>query len=106
MTKADIVEAVFEKAGFTKKEAAEFEKRKQILLGEGEATRKRLVMQADGALAQKLATLEKINQAYADALAKAQPGALVPALQMGGAGKGGGSAMNFVDLLTAKAARI
>jgi len=53
------------------KEAAEFEKKKQILLGEGEATRKRLVMQADGALQQKLEALVKINANYADALSKA-----------------------------------
>ena len=85
------------------KEAAEFEKQKQVLLGEGEATRKRLVMQADGALEKKLEAWVKAQQFYADALGKAQPGALVPSLQMGAAN--GSSAQNFIDLFTAKAAR-
>lgn len=87
------------------KEAAEFEKKKQILLGEGEATRKKLVMQADGALEKKLDALVKINAQYADALAKAQPGALVPALQMGSSSGGSGGALDLVNLLTAKAAK-
>lgn len=87
------------------KEAAEFEKQKQVLLGEGEATRKRLVMQADGALSQKLNALVEINAKYADALAKAQPGALVPSLQMGSGSGTGGSATSLIDLLTAKAAK-
>ena len=87
------------------KEAAEFEKKRQILLGEGEATRKRLVMQADGALEKKLEALVKINARYADALSKAQPGALVPALQMGASGGGNGGALDLVNLLTAKAAK-
>jgi len=87
------------------KEAAEFEKKKQILLGEGEATRKRLVMQADGALEKKLEAWVKAQQFYADALGKAQPGALVPALQMGGGAQGNSSAQSFIDLFTAKAAR-
>jgi len=86
------------------KEAAEFEKQKLTLLGEGEAARKRLVMKADGALAQKLAALVAINAKYADALSKAQPGALVPAFQMGSSG-GGSSAMGLIDLLTAQAAK-
>lgn len=86
------------------KAAAEYEKKKQILLGEGEATRKRLVFQADGALQQKLEALVEINRNYANALAKAQPGALVPAFQMGSSG-GGSSATAFIDLLTAQAAK-
>lgn len=86
------------------KEAAEFEKKKQILLGEGEATRKRLVMQADGALQQKLDAWVKAQEAYAAALGKAQPGALVPTLMMG-AGNGGGNAGDLIELLKAKTAR-
>lgn len=85
------------------KDAAEFEKKKQILLGEGEATRKRLVMQADGALEKKLQAWIKAQEFYASALGKAQPGALVPSLQMGGSS--GSSAQNFIDLFTAKAAK-
>jgi hypothetical protein len=85
------------------KEAAEFEKKKQILLGEGEATRKRLVMQADGALTQKLEALVSINAKYAEALSKASPGSLVPSLSMGGSNSGG--ALDLINLLTAQAAR-
>lgn len=98
---AEKVKAVAE----LEKEAAEFEKKKQILLGEGESTRKRLIMQADGALEKKLAALVTINANYANALAKAQPGALVPAFQMGTQSGGGSSATAFIDLLTAQAAK-
>jgi len=87
------------------KEAAEFEKKKQVLLGEGEATRKRLVMQADGALEKKLEAWTEAQKFYADALSKAQPGALVPSLMMGGGGNGGGSANDLIDLLKAKTAK-
>jgi len=86
------------------KEAAEYEKKKLILLGEGEGARKRLVMQADGALEQKLKALVEINAKYAEAIGKAQPGALVPAFQMGSSGNGS-SAMGLIDLLTAQAAK-
>ncbi len=61
-------------------EAAEFIKQEQILLGQGEAERKRLVLQADGALAQKLEALKTIQQYWADAYAKRQ----VPTMVMGG----------------------
>ena len=86
------------------KEAAEFEKKKQILLGEGEAARKRAVMLADGALEKKLSAWVEAQKVYADALSKAQPGALVPSLIMG-ADNNGGSANDLIDLLKAKTAR-
>lgn len=86
------------------KEAAEFEKQRQILLGEGEATRKRLVMNADGALDKKLAAWVEAQKAYASALSKAQPGALVPSVQMG-SNSTGSSANQFIDLWTVKAAK-
>lgn len=50
------------------KEAAKFTKDKDILLGQGEAERKRLVMQADGALEKKLATYEKVMASGFDAM--------------------------------------
>lgn len=86
---------------------AELFKRAETLRGEGEAARKRLVMEADGQLDKKLEALVKINQMYADAIAKAQPGAWAPAVQMGAAagGNAGGRATDLVDLLTAKTAR-
>lgn len=86
------------------KDAAEFEKKKLILQGEGEATKKRLVMQADGALEMKLRTLEVINKNYAQALASASPGALVPYISMGSSGKSG-SANDLIQLLTARTAK-
>jgi regulator of protease activity HflC (stomatin/prohibitin superfamily) len=85
---------------------AELFKKAEILKGEGEARRKELVMSADGQLDKKLEALKEINRYYADAIAKAQPGAWAPGVQMGGAGQSGGDrATGLVDLLTAKTAR-
>jgi regulator of protease activity HflC (stomatin/prohibitin superfamily) len=67
------------------KEAAEFARQKDILLGQGEAERKRLVLQADGALREKLETYERVNARWADAYSKRQ----VPTLVMGGNGAQG-----------------
>jgi SPFH domain / Band 7 family len=78
----------------------------EILRGEGEAKRKQLVMEADGQLDKKLAAIVDINRMYAEAIAKAQPGAWAPAVQMGSGGSEGGSrASDLVDLLTAKTAK-
>ncbi len=91
------------------KEGAEYTKQKEILLGQGEATRKRLVLDADGALAQKLATLERINEKWAAAYAK-RP---VPSMVFGGGGdnSGGSTAnadvesMRFIQLMNVWAAK-
>ena len=64
-----------------------------------------MVFLADGALAQMLEALVAINAEYAKALSTANPGALVPALQMGGSGGSSGGALDFIKLLTAKAAK-
>lgn len=87
-------------------EAALKEKQANISRGEGEAARKRLVMEADGALEKKLDAWLEAQKAYAQALATAQPGALVPYMQMGG-GSGGASfgATDLIELLGARAAR-
>lgn len=85
--------------------AAEQYKREQILRGEGDAQRKQLVMNADGALDQKLHALVEINTQYADAIQKAAPGAWTPTVVMGGSGVSGGSAASLIELFTAKAAR-
>ncbi len=85
-------------------EAAGFAKQRDILLGEGEGARRRLVMQADGALTQKLATYEKVSKMYADAIANYR-GAWVPNMvfgQQGGTTNGGTALM---ELLTVKTAR-
>lgn len=88
------------------KEAQAF-KQAEILRGEGEAQRKALVMAADGQLDKKLDAYVKVNQMYADAIAKAQPGAWAPQVVMGGSGQGNGgqNAQALVDLLTAKTSR-
>jgi len=89
------------------RKAAEQEKQRQILLGQGEATRKRLVMQADGALNQKLEAVVTINAAYAKAIAEYK-GAWVPSIVMGGSpgqAAPGSGARNFIDLLMMRAAR-
>ena len=95
-----------EVATLAAKEAEAF-KREQILRGEGEAARKQLVMNADGALDQKLEAYKDVQKQWAEAFAKYQ-GQMVPGVVMGG-GNGSqtsmGNAQNFVDLMTMKAAK-
>jgi len=83
--------------------AAEQTKREQVLLGEGESTRKRLVMQADGGLDPKVQALIKINEVWA--AAAAQAGNWVPSVIMGGDGKNSSSVNDLVSLFTASAAK-
>ena len=81
------------------KEAAEYKKKEQILLGQGEAERKRLVLTADGALAQKLATYESVMKIWAEAYSTRK----VPAVMMGGSsGKAGvdGDAIQMSEVLS------
>lgn len=66
------------------KEAAGQERQANILRGQGEAERKRLVLAADGALKQKLETYETVNKYWADAFANRK----VPQWNMG-SGVGG-----------------
>ena len=82
---------------------AELNKRKNILEGEGEAAKRRLVMQADGALSQKLATYEKVQGYWANAFQN-YGGALVPTYVSGGGGAGN-AGFNFMELMGAKAAK-
>lgn len=85
-----------------RKKAAEFDKEKNILIGEGEAKKKRLIMQADGALQQKLETYERVMAKFAEEFAKQK---WVPEMMMGNCGgdPSGNSAMTFIDLMTVKA---
>ncbi len=87
------------------KQASAETKQKLILLGQGEATRKRLVMQADGALKQKLATYENVMAHWADAYSKRN----VPTYQVtGGNGKTGGGDMQsnqFMNMLNTQMAK-
>ena len=77
------------------KEAAKETKEKEILLGQGEAERKRLVLAADGALKQKLETFEKVMQFFAQAYASRA----VPSWVWGSGGPTGGSDAHFVSFL-------
>jgi regulator of protease activity HflC (stomatin/prohibitin superfamily) len=91
------------------------EKKAQILRGEGEAAARKLVMSADGALDKKLATYERVNGLYAEAI-KGYGGSWVPSIVMGGGANGGANggagdaiagsgAQQLVSLLSAKTAR-
>jgi len=72
---------------------------------EGEAAYKRLVMQANGALEQKIAAIVEINKAYAEAI-KGYTGNWVPTVVMGeGNGKSASGASDLVNLLTVKTAK-
>jgi len=90
------------------KEAADQERQRQILLGQGEAQRRRLVMEADGALEKKLDAWVQVNSLYAAALKDIkQP--IVPQVVTGGGsgsgGSGGGSsAVDLIEMLKAKTA--
>lgn len=89
-------------------QAAEQYKIEQTRRGEGDAAYKQKVMEADGALNQKLEALVKINQAYAAAIQGYQ-GNWVPNVVYGGNGAAGqvagSGAQQLIDLLTAKTAR-
>ncbi len=86
-------------------EAAAQEKRKQILLGEGEAERRKLVMAADNALDARLAAYVRVNELYAQAL-KEMKMPLVPTVVSGGGGNGNAtSVQTLIDLFTVKTAR-
>lgn len=85
-----------------KKLAAAEYKQEQVLRGEGDGAYKRIVMQADGALAQKLATYETVMSRFAAAIEKQK---WVPEIQMGATSGGGDAAMTLIDMLGVKAAK-
>jgi len=86
-----------------KKLAAYEYKKEQILRGEGDAGYKKLVMSADGALAQKLEAWVRVNQHYANAIGKQK---WVPEIQMSGnTSKQGNSANDLLSLFLAKTAK-
>jgi len=88
-------------------EAAKQFKLAEIERGEGEAKRRQLVMEADGALEKKLAAFVEVQKAYAQAIGQHQ-GSWVPQVVMsapqGGAAQGNG-AQALIDLFTAKTAK-
>jgi hypothetical protein len=85
-------------------QAAEQYKRKQILEGEGEAQKKQLIMNADGALDKKLEAYVDIQKAYASAIENYK-GNWVPYYVSGGAAQAGSGAQQMIDLLSIKAAK-
>jgi hypothetical protein len=85
-----------------KKFAAAEYKQEQILRGEGDGAYKRIVMEADGALSQKLATYEAVMSRFAAAVEKQK---WVPEVQMGGSSSGGDAAMTLIEMMGVKAAR-
>jgi len=88
------------------KMAAMEEKQRQILLGQGESERKKLVMNADGALAQKLEAWKEVNSYYAQAM-KDYKGQWVPNVVMSGGqnGQNLNAAQSLLDLFMVKTAR-
>lgn len=87
-----------------KKLAAYETKRELIALGQGESERKRLVMQADGALEKKLEAWKTVNFKYAEEFGKQK---WVPEIMMGGGtgGRSNSAAADLIDLLNVKTAR-
>lgn len=87
------------------KEEAENYKQQQILIGQGDAERKKLTMQADGALEQKLKAYIAVQEKWADAFANSK-NPLVPQISMGANGNSAvGNAATLVEMLTAKTAK-
>lgn len=83
---------------------AELNKQKLILEGEGEASKKRLVMQANGALEQKLDAWLKAQGYWSDAFSK-YTGNMVPQYQSGNTSGSNTSAMGFMELMMMKTAK-
>lgn len=84
-------------------------KQQAIYEGEGEAQKRKLLIEANGALDQKLQAYIEVNKVWASALEKTQ-GALVPTTVFGGNGATGGAnalttAQTFMDIVTMKSAR-
>lgn len=88
-------------------EAAKQFKLAEIERGEGEAARRKLVMEADGALEKKLAAYVEVQKAYALAVGE-HKGQWVPTVIMGSSGTAPGqvsSAQTLIDLFTIRAAK-
>lgn len=86
------------------KQSAEQTKQENILLGEGESQRRKLVLAADGALSQKLETYKAVSALWADALSKYRGDITPRYMSAGGTGSGSQNAFgDFVQLQTMKA---
>lgn len=89
-----------------KAKKAEQLKQEQILIGQGNAERKRLEMAANGALDAKLDAYVQIQKAYAEAISSYK-GAWVPTYVSGGSGNAvaGSGASQLIEMLSAKTAK-
>ena len=86
-------------------ETAAQRKREKILLGEGEAQARQLVMTADGALERKLQTYLEREKIWAGAFQNFK-GNIVPQIQMGStSAPGSNAALSFIELMGLKAAK-
>lgn len=89
-------------------QAAEQNKRTNILDGEGEATKRRLIMEADGGLDKKVEAFKEINKVWAENVPKIQ-GNMVPQFVMGGSvgsqGNAVSSSQTFMDMVMMKTAK-
>lgn len=102
--KVDVASQIKLEAEQKKLAAVEY-KQEQILIGEGIGERKRLVMEADGALEQKLATYERVMGRFASAVEKQK---WVPEVQMGGSASsqnGVSAAQNLIEMFSVKTAK-
>lgn len=112
VTEAEQKKAVAELDAHQKLEVARLDaqaagqfKQAETLRGEGEAARRRSVMEADGALSVKLEAWAQVNRLYAEAIAK-HHGQWVPLVVMGGhGGATTNGATQLIDLLMAKTAK-
>lgn len=85
------------------RDAAALKKQQSILEGEGQAEKNRLIMNADGALQQKLAAWVDVQKAYANAI-QHYGGNWVPTVVTGGAA-GTNAATSLLDAIGTKALR-
>jgi len=85
-------------------EAAQLEAQKIKALSEAEAFAKKKVMEADGALEKKLEAYKNVQQMWAGAFSNYK-GNIVPQIQTGGSGNGQNGGLNFMELMTMKAAK-
>ncbi len=99
--KVDVAEQEKLEAEQKKLAAVEY-KEEQILRGEGDAQYKQKVMQADGALTQKLEAWITVNEKYAQAIEKQK---WVPEVKMGTTGESGNAAQDLLSLFLAKTAK-
>lgn len=89
------------------RQTAERRKLEQIAIGEGEAKRRQLVMQADGALEKKLDAWVKVNERYAQAL-EGMSVPLVPSVVMGQGNNGSqsnNSVQSLIEMMQVKTAK-